>query len=160
MLYSVVYRVSTAKVSNIRWLGGATRTRGAADTSDLAYCVDIVKKNDIESYLTGLVLPQRFRAPFFALRAFNVEIASIKDQIPRNTRHAGRIRYQYWRDVLGEVYAENGPIPSSLRNPVGALLAVHAKDSGLSQRWFERSLEARSVKAALRTGFQFARSHF
>ena len=107
---------------------------------ELEYCVNLVKQHDLEHYLAGLFLPLKYRVPFFAIRAFNAEIAIIRQQIPRNTRHAGRIRFQYWRDVLNEIYSGNR---ISHQSPVGSILRAVVAEHNLSARWFERSLEAR-----------------
>mmetsp|Transcript_15065 Transcript_15065/g.28643 ORF Transcript_15065/g.28643 Transcript_15065/m.28643 type:complete len:526 (-) Transcript_15065:330-1907(-) len=46
---------------------------------DHNHCVEMVKNRDMEGYLCGLLMPSSARESYFALRAFNVEIASIKD---------------------------------------------------------------------------------
>ncbi len=103
--------------------------------------MEAVKKHDFESYVAGLLIPSAFRPVYFVIRAFNVEIASIRDQVPRNTLHAGRIRFQYWRDVLDKSFAGNKQLSNS--HPIANLLPVYIEQCGLSKRWFERCLESR-----------------
>lgn len=57
---------------------------------DHNHCVTLVQKRDYEGYLCGLLLPSASsRESYFAIRAVNVEIASIKDTsrlVPGRTR--------------------------------------------------------------------------
>ncbi len=104
--------------------------------------MELVKKCDYENYLVGLLFPRNCRQAYFAVRAFNVEIAMIKDQIPRNTFHAGRIRFQFWNDTLDDIYSKDLK-PKSLQHPVAQALSEAVISKELTRRWFERSLEAR-----------------
>jgi hypothetical protein len=53
----------------------------ALRTSNLEYCVDLVKKHDLENYLIGtLHVPREFRASFFSIHSFNIEVALIRSQ--------------------------------------------------------------------------------
>ncbi len=114
-----------------------------ASASD-EYCVDLVKKHDYDSFLSGLLVPKESRAAYFAIRAFNVEIAMIKDQTNGNLL-AGRIRFQWWRDLIDEIYNGGGGKSTSMigKQPVAQALGIHVEKHSLSSRWFERSLDAR-----------------
>ena len=46
---------------------------------DFEYCVDLVQNRDREGYLCGLLMPHTSRRSYFAIRALNVELASVKD---------------------------------------------------------------------------------
>lgn len=107
------------------------------------YCIDMVKKFDHENYLVGLLFPQKFRNAYFAVRAFNIEIAQIKDQVSRNTFHAGKIRFQFWRDLLNSIHT-NSDVHQ--QHPAANALKCAIKDNNLTLRWFERSLDARHVQ--------------
>lgn len=62
---------------------------------------------------------QELRAPLIALRAFNVELTQIPDNVRQE--HLMQIRMQWWRDAVKSAYT-NKPQP----NPViQALHAVH-----------------------------------
>jgi len=118
-------------------------TDGKSITTDTsAYCIDLVKKHDYESYLIGLLFPKQHRAAYFAIKAFNVEVATIRDQIPRNAQQAGRIRFQFWRDVLNDIQ-KNKSIAKHNNQPVALELAKHVVNYNLTIRWFERCVEAR-----------------
>jgi len=106
--------------------------------------VKLVKQHDFENYLAGLLVPSEHRASFFAVRAFNVELALMRDQAHGNAL-AGKIRFQWWRDVLEELYSGNGDgIPAlAKQQPVAHALADVAKKRNLSLHWFLRSLDAR-----------------
>ena len=104
------------------------------------YCVDLVKQNDFDSYLAGLLVPADSRSAYFAVRAFNVELAMVRDQINSN-QMAGRIRFQWWRDVMRDIYEGDGA--SAMQQPVATALRYHIDSKSLSSRWFERSIDAR-----------------
>ena len=102
--------------------------------SDHKHCVELVQNRDMEGYLCGLLMPSSSREAYFALRAFNVEIASIKDASkliggrsrpsPSSSGGGGpfdmdnelgesqggdttlpsRLRMQWWRDAIADVY--------------------------------------------------------
>jgi len=116
-----------------------------------AYCMNLVKQHDFDNYLAGLLVPKEFRDTYFAIRAFNVEIAMIKDQCHGNTM-AGRIRFQWWRDVLEEIYSPEETKKSRLisNQPVANALydSIKFSDMNMNIRWFERSLDARQKDLA------------
>ena len=102
--------------------------------ADHKHCVELVQTRDMEGYLCGLLMPSSSREAYFALRAFNVEIASIKDaskliggrsrSSPSSSGGGGifdmdnelgesqggdttlpsRLRMQWWRDAIADVY--------------------------------------------------------
>jgi NADH dehydrogenase [ubiquinone] 1 alpha subcomplex assembly factor 6 len=106
------------------------------------YCLNLVKSRDYENYLCGLLYPKFVQGLFFAIRAFNVEIATIKDQIPSNNIHAGRIRFQWWRDVLDGINVDK-ELPMSFNQPVAQALGYYIRKFDFQKRWLERSLESR-----------------
>lgn len=108
------------------------------------YCRELVRSYDYENYLVGLLIPRKARDAFFAIRAFNVEIASIKDNTPRNSFQASRLRFQYWKDTLDQIYT-SGINPSN-NQPVAHSLEYYVHQHDFRRRWFERSLEARYVE--------------
>ena len=89
--------------------------------ADFDYCVDLVQNRDRESYLCGLLMPAEARKSYFAVRAFNVELASIKSgSVSRQVggaKFAGyegtdasaalKIRMQWWRDALDQIYQDH-----------------------------------------------------
>ena len=55
------------------------------------YCINLVKTHDYENYLIGLLVPPEKRGVYYAIRAFNIEIATIRDQVPSQSMQAGEI---------------------------------------------------------------------
>lgn len=55
-------------------------------------------------------------------RAFNVEIASIRDQVSQ--KYAGFGRMVFWRELVNDIYKDDKPIPS---HPVAKELSLAIK---------------------------------
>jgi phytoene/squalene synthetase len=116
------------------------------------YCMDFVKTRDHSGYLSGLLMPREHRGVYYALQAYNIEIATIRDHIPRNSVQAGRIRFQYWKDALQQMYSSEG-LDVSNTQPIANALNFYIHRHNLTSRWFERALEARySVVHSLEVG--------
>ena len=80
-----------------------------------SHCETLVRAADKDRYLATLFAPADKRGPLFALYAFNVEIASVRERA--RGPMPGEIRLQWWRDVLnGESVGE------AAANPVAAAL--------------------------------------
>jgi NADH dehydrogenase [ubiquinone] 1 alpha subcomplex assembly factor 6 len=142
---------------------------------DFEYCVDLVQNRDRESYLCGLLMPSFSRQSYFAIRALNVELASIKDgSVSRKVGGAQfdesggsmalRIRIQWWRQALNQIYGDS-PVStdetasqdflasmahSSWKNPVVRVLDQAVHESNLTRRFLERLLEAREADLDIR----------
>lgn len=87
------------------------------------YCADLVRHADRDRYLSTLLAPDEHREGLFALYAFNVEIARVRD-LAREPM-PGEIRLQWWREVLsGERQGEGEA------NPVSAALLAALKRYG------------------------------
>jgi 15-cis-phytoene synthase len=81
-----------------------------------AHCQALVRAADKDRYLATLFAPAEHRAALFALYAFNLEVARVREVI--RDPLAGEIRLQWWNDVLhgvdrGEIEAH--PVASALR---------------------------------------------
>lgn len=93
-------------------------------------CQLLVQRGDKDRFLAGLFVPERERRHLFALAAFNVEIARVRESISEPM--PGEVRFQWWRDALmgtarGDVLAH--PVAFALldtldqcRLPIKALL--------------------------------------
>ena len=133
---------------------------------DFDYCVELVQQRDRESYLCGLLMPSSSRRSYFAVRAFNVELASIKDggvgrRLGGNQFDAAgssvalKIRSQWWREALDRIYGEDtaqehekdevlkSMAISYWRNPIVRVLNRAVHESNLTRRFLERLIEAR-----------------
>ena len=62
------------------------------------HCEENVRSNDGDRYLATLFAPADKRPFLFALYAFNLEIARVRETIHETM--AGEIRLQWWRDVV------------------------------------------------------------
>ncbi|POM65226.1 Phytoene synthase [Phytophthora palmivora] len=106
---------------------------------------EAVRKLDYDGYLCGLLLPLKTRPSFFAIRALNAEIATIKDSVHSN-QITGKIRMQWWRERIYNLYEVPASIGADRPEQSTTLLrgldkAIHEHD--LTRRWFERLLDAR-----------------
>jgi 15-cis-phytoene synthase len=63
------------------------------------HCETLVRAGDKDRFLATLFAPAEHRAAMFALYAFNLEIARIREVA--RAPMAGEIRLQWWSDVLG-----------------------------------------------------------
>lgn len=81
---------------------------GPSRSSTFDYCMNIVQKRAHEQYLATLLLPPNIKACGIILRAFNVEISSIRDQI--SAKPAGIGRMVFWHELVDNVYSAEGKI--------------------------------------------------
>ncbi len=73
------------------------------------HAMEAVRAADHDRYLSALYAPDDKRQSLFALYAFNVEIASIRDRIREPL--PGEVRLQWWRDVLdGRASGDGHPV--------------------------------------------------
>jgi len=75
----------------------------------LTHCLS--RKSDYENFLCTLLLPRNIKSAAFAVRAFNVEVAQVEDQV--SDSKIGAMRLQFWTDALNKTYNDNPP-----RSPV------------------------------------------
>jgi phytoene synthase len=64
----------------------------------LSYCAEQVRRYDRDRFLTALFAPADRREDLFALYAFNLEIAKIRETVTEPM--LGRIRLQWWRETI------------------------------------------------------------
>jgi phytoene synthase len=62
------------------------------------HCEALVREADKDRFLATLFAPERYRAPLYALYAFNIEVARVRERAREPL--AGEIRLQWWRDTL------------------------------------------------------------
>ena len=104
-----------------------------------------LRSGDLESYLCGSLLPSRARDSFFACRALNLELASVREAV-RGKASMGHMRMAFWRDFIAALYSGDGNATTRreltahpLFDPLSSSVARH----GHTRRWFDRLLEAR-----------------
>jgi 15-cis-phytoene synthase len=80
------------------------------------YCATLVREADRDRYLATLFAPAEHRDALFALYAFNVEIARVRE-LAREPM-PGEIRLQWWREAVSGARAseaEANPVAAALR---------------------------------------------
>jgi NADH dehydrogenase [ubiquinone] 1 alpha subcomplex assembly factor 6 len=97
----------------------------------------LVRRHDRDRYQTALFAPAARRDALFALYAFNYEIARVRERVSEPM--LGRIRLQWWREVVAEAYAD-GP---ARRHQIAAAVTAAIRGHGLSRRHFERLIDTR-----------------
>ncbi len=100
------------------------------------YCRDLVAKADRDRYLTSLLAPPAHHPDLWALYAFNVEIATVREQV--SEPQIGEIRLQWWADAVRSVYAR-----APQEHPVAQSLARTIRRADLPQHAFINMIEAR-----------------
>lgn len=100
-----------------------------------AHVSGLVRARDPDRYLATLYAPEDKRPALFALHAFSLEVASVRERVREPL--AGEVRLQWWRDVI-VAGAEGGQ-----GSPVAEALARTIVDHGLPVQPFLDLLEAR-----------------
>lgn len=75
-----------------------------AETSQ-TYCRDRVREYDYDRYFAAAFAEPERRRALFALYAFNLEIASVRERVSEPV--IGQMRLQWWRDALDGIYEGN-----------------------------------------------------
>ena len=106
-----------------------------ADGASAAFCADLVRTHDFESYAAAIFVPVSYRRALLALYAFNVEIVRVREQVTQPL--PGEIRLQWWTDMLAG--AGHGSVEG---NPVAAELLAAIRDYDLPVEPLTRLIEA------------------
>ncbi|GAB6845212.1 phytoene synthase [Methylorubrum rhodinum] len=85
------------------------------------HCEELVREGDPDRYFATLFAPAAFRPHLFALSAFNLTVARVREAA--GNPMAGEIRLQWWRDALqgearGDVRAN--PVAAALEDAIVA----------------------------------------
>ncbi|XP_026818880.1 NADH dehydrogenase (ubiquinone) complex I, assembly factor 6 [Rhopalosiphum maidis] len=104
--------------------------------STAKYCLELVRKHDFENYLCTLLLHKNIRRTGFAIRAFNIEIATLQDQI--SDMKIGEMRFKFWETSLIEIYKNKIP-----KHPVLIELYTATKTQKLSIIYLKRLISSR-----------------
>ena len=106
-------------------------------TPSLSSVGALARAVDYDRYLSAVFAPAACRESLFALIAFNHEIARIPEAVSEPM--LGRIRLQWWREVLDAVYASE----PARRHEVAVPLAEAIRACALDRAPFDALLEAR-----------------
>lgn len=107
---------------------------GAVDR--LSPCGRLARQHDRDRYLVALLAPPEAREAQFAIIAFNHEIARIRDLVSEPL--LGRIRLQWWRDAIAELY-DGAARRHEVVEPLGEAIRRHE----LSRSHFDGLIDAR-----------------
>jgi NADH dehydrogenase [ubiquinone] 1 alpha subcomplex assembly factor 6 len=98
-----------------------------------------LRRHDPDRYLTLLFAPADRRTALTALYAFNFEIAKIREVVHEPL--IGRIRLQWWREAIDEIYRDAAP----RRHEVVEPLAEAIKRFELTRYHFDRLIDSREA---------------
>jgi 15-cis-phytoene synthase len=101
-----------------------------------AHCEALLRAADKDRFLTTLFAPAGHRDALFALYAFNVEIARVREVAREPV--AGEIRLQWWSDVIG-----GGAQGEVAAHPVAAAVLATIARYRLPPEGFNALIEAR-----------------
>jgi NADH dehydrogenase [ubiquinone] 1 alpha subcomplex assembly factor 6 len=101
-----------------------------------------LRQHDRDRFQTALFAPAAARDALFALYAFNYEIARVREVTQEPI--LGRIRLQWWRDALDEIYAGRAPRRHDVAEALAQAIATHR----LTRAHFDALLEARELDFA------------
>ena len=108
------------------------------------YCVESVKSTEYNTYLSTLIVPQNLIRPSFAIKAFNIELMSIKKS--RYDQNLSQIKLMFWKEQVDKIFQiskGNEVTGNKLNEPVSSELLSMVKTHDLSKAWFNRLIEGR-----------------
>ncbi|RNA32917.1 NADH dehydrogenase (ubiquinone) complex assembly factor 6 [Brachionus plicatilis] len=116
--------------------------RYSSRQTNFQYCIDLVKNNDYDSYLTTLLTPQQVLRPAFTLKAFSMEITNVgKSAIDSRV---GEAKLVYWKDQIDKVFASvKKNEQTSFNDPISQEIYLMAKFFNLSKARFSRFIDAK-----------------
>lgn len=104
----------------------------------MSYIADQVRSEDHDRYLCALFAPATAREDLFALYAFNIEVAKVRESVTEQL--IGRMKLQWWRDLIATIF-EGRAVPKG--NPVVEALAQIIPRYALDRAHFDTLLETR-----------------
>jgi NADH dehydrogenase [ubiquinone] 1 alpha subcomplex assembly factor 6 len=107
---------------------------------ELSYCASEVRTGDPERFFAAMFAPSDRREDLFALYAFNLELARIRDSVSEAL--LGEIRLQWWRDTVEAIAAGQGPVRPG--HWVSETLAAAARNRDLPKDGLMRLIDARA----------------
>lgn len=102
----------------------------------LSYCAEQVRQFDHDRFLTAIFAPAAVREHLFALYAFNIELAKVREVVTEPV--IGQMRLQWWRDTLDRLYAGE-TVAHEVARPLGAAIAA----GGIPRSAFDPAIDAR-----------------
>ncbi|XP_022185750.2 NADH dehydrogenase (ubiquinone) complex I, assembly factor 6 [Nilaparvata lugens] len=78
------------------------RSKSIQSTAPAEYCAGLVRKFDYENFICTLLLNSNTRSLAFAVRAFNIEVARVQDNV--SDMKIGRMRLQFWLETIDSIF--------------------------------------------------------
>lgn len=94
-----------------------------ARPAEPALPIELVRRHDHDRFLASLLLPADRRAAVWALLAFNLEIARVREAVSQPI--IGQIRLQWWRDAIDEIYTGLPPRRHEVVEPLAAAIEAY-----------------------------------
>lgn len=131
-IYSLHRKISpnTVCIQRLQSVRASGSSTGDSQHSE-RFCLDLVRSRDYDGFLSSLLLPEEARRSSLALRAFNVELAQVKDSVSQKT--IGLMRMQFWKTAIEEIYRDDPP-----NQPVSTELWRAVRKHDLTKRWLLR----------------------
>lgn len=136
-------------MNNLKRLIIRSKPRKPTSLNSLNECINLIKKRDYENYLCTLLMNDNELKRFaIALRAFNAEIANIKEST--KTKDVAQFRFQYWMQTIDKLFIKdyyppaNEPITSELKKVILEQILERILEQILEQileRILEQTLE-------------------
>jgi len=104
--------------------------------TNLSYCAEQVRLYDHDRFMTVIFAPAAAREHLFALYAFNIELAKVREIVSEPL--IGQMRLQWWRDTLDRLYA-GGSIMHEVARPLGEAITT----GEVPRAAFDRLIDAR-----------------
>ncbi|KAF7722804.1 NADH dehydrogenase (ubiquinone) complex I, assembly factor 6 [Apophysomyces ossiformis] len=103
----------------------------------MGYLLQCKRQGDYEGYLAIAFFPRHLRNAQYAIRAFNLEVATVRENVSNPT--IGKMRMQFWKDTVDKVFEGKPP-----QQPVALALHDALQHCELSPMWFKRIITERT----------------
>ncbi|CAG8440960.1 4292_t:CDS:2 [Dentiscutata heterogama] len=126
------------KCFHTRSNGTEKREEGQKLEAAIKYCSDLVRKHDPENYLVSMFYPKHLQKVYYTIRAFNLELVMVRDSV--SNPQIGKIRMQFWRDTIDNVFKGKPP-----QQPIAQALFNALETCRLSPLFFKRVIDEREA---------------
>jgi NADH dehydrogenase [ubiquinone] 1 alpha subcomplex assembly factor 6 len=111
----------------------------APDFLTMPDTVETLRRHDHDRFLATLFAPARKRPDLWALLAFNLEIARVREMVSEPM--LGRVRLQWWREAIDEIYAGKPPRRHEIVRPLAEAIIRNR----LTRAHFDALIDAREL---------------
>lgn len=129
----ITYRKILFPILNRHYASKTTQT-------STEYCLNSIKTNDYDNFMCTLLLPKEVRSCAIAVRAFNVEIAKVCEQVTQV--QIGLMRLKFWEETVESFYTKaEKPVP---KHPVAIELYNAVQRFKLTKRYLNTLISCRA----------------